>query len=190
MNHSPKYYLLTLLLICLPGAADEWRSVPTSSQLNYAVDFQGLPIEGQFKHFSVHYSATKNLLVTVDIGSADMSDDELNSEIAGADWFDAERFGKAVFSSDTIIKNSPSEGEFSAEGTLTLKGISKSVHVPFRWQQDSQQPNSASMMGQLVLQRSDFSIGIGDWSSGEQIGIDVSVSFSVLMQRQTEASTN
>ena len=133
MNHSPKYYLLTLLLICLPGAADEWRSVPTSSQLNYAVDFQGLPIEGQFKHFSVHYSATKNLLVTVDIGSADMSDDELNSEIAGADWFDAERFGKAVFSSDTIIKNSPSEGEFSAEGTLTLKGISKSVHVPFRW---------------------------------------------------------
>jgi len=42
------------------------------------------------------------------------------------------------------------------------------------------------MSGQLTLQRSDFSIGIGDWSSGEQIGIDVSVSFIVHMQRQTD----
>jgi hypothetical protein len=40
------------------------------------------------------------------------------------------------------------------------------------------------MSGQLVLKRSDFSIGIGDWSSGDQIGIDVNVSFSVVLQRE------
>jgi hypothetical protein len=55
--------------------------------------------------------------------------------------------------------------------------------VPFVWKQDTQNPDRATMSGQLVLKRSDFSIGIGDWSSGDQIGIDVSVSFTVEMQR-------
>jgi len=46
------------------------------------------------------------------------------------------------------------------------------------------------MSGQLILKRNDFSIGIGDWSSGEQIGIDVSVSFVVEMLRQVEELNN
>jgi hypothetical protein len=46
------------------------------------------------------------------------------------------------------------------------------------------------MSGRLVLKRSDFAIGIGDWSSGEQIGIDVNVSFAVQMQRQIDGPSH
>ena len=161
-----KSILLTLPLLCLPSTAEQWRSVTTDSQLNYEVTFQGLPIAGQFKRFSVICSPAAKLLVKVDVGSADMSDDELNSEIANADWFDT--------------------GRFIAAGNLNLKGVSEPVDVPFLWRQDAENPGRAIMSGQLTLQRSDFSIGIGDWSSGEQIGIDVSVSFIVHMQRQTD----
>jgi polyisoprenoid-binding protein YceI len=127
--------------------------------------------------------------VKVAIGSADMSDDELNSEIAGVDWFDVGRFDEAVFYSDELVTNSfvaesNSKENFIAEGSLNLKGVSEPVNVPFVWQPDTQNSDRATMSGQLVLKRSDFSIGIGDWSSGEQIGIDVSVSFSVVMQRE------
>jgi len=62
--------------------------------------------------------------------------------------------------------------------------------VPFDWQPDTQNPDRATMSGELVLKRSDFSIGIGDWSSGDQIGIDVSVSFTVVMQRQLQEPHN
>jgi len=62
--------------------------------------------------------------------------------------------------------------------------------VPFVWKQDTQNPDRATMSGQLVLKRSDFSIGIGDWSSGDQIGIDVSVSFTVEMQREAGETAN
>jgi len=65
----------------------------------------------------------------------------------------------------------------SPQASLNLKGVSEPVDVPFLWRQDAENPGRAIMSGQLTLQRSDFSIGIGDWSSGEQIGIDVSVSF-------------
>tara|TARA_B110000902_G_scaffold240232_1_gene289581 strand:- start:1071 stop:1553 length:483 start_codon:yes stop_codon:yes gene_type:complete len=150
----------------------------------YQVTFQGLPIEGRFTQFSVDYSQAEKLLVTVNIGSADMSDDELNSEIAGVDWFDVSRFDEAVFSSDDLAAVSNSKENFVAEGSLNLKGVSEPVNVPFVWQPDAQNPDRAIMSGQLVLKRSDFSIGIGDWSSGEQIGIDVSVSFTVVMQRE------
>ena len=190
MKYCSKAILLCLSLACLPSAADQWQSVLTNSQLNYAVTFQGLPIEGQFKQFSVTYSPAEKLLVQVDIGSADMSDDELNSEIAGGAWFDVGRFAEAIFSSESLVVSSNPIEDFIAEGSLNLKGVSEPVDVPFLWQQDSENPDRAIMSGQLILQRSDFSIGIGDWSSGDQIGIDVSVSFVVEMQRQVQELNN
>ncbi len=181
-----KSILLTLPLLCLPSTAEQWRSVATDSQLNYEVTFQGLPIAGQFKRFSVIYSPAAKLLVNVDVGSADMSDDELNSEIANPDWFDTGRFSEATFSSESLNAQSNASQDFIAAGNLNLKGVSEPVKVPFLWRQDAENPGRAIMSGQLTLQRSDFSIGIGDWCSGEQIGIDVSVSFIVHMQRQTD----
>jgi len=177
-------------MVCLPSVAEQWQSVPKNSQLNYEVSFQGLPIEGRFSQFSVDYIATEKLLVKVAVASADMSDDELNSEIVGVDWFDAGRFGEAVFSSDDLAAVSNSKENFIAEGSLKLKGVAEPVNVPFVWQPDSQNPDRATMSGQLILKRSDFSIGIGDWSSGEQIGIDVGVSFTVVMHRQVQEPAN
>ena len=85
-----------------------------------------------------------------------------------------------------LIAQSNASQDFIAAGNVNLKGVSEPVDVPFLWRQDAENPGRAIMSGQLTLQRSDFSIGIGDWSSGEQIGIDVSVSFIVHMQRQTD----
>ena len=184
MKDFARATLLSFFLICPFSHADQWQSVLTNSKLMYQVTFQGLPIEGRFTQFSVDYSQAEKLLVTVNIGSADMSDDELNSEIAGIDWFDTGRFGEAVFSSESLTATSDSNEEFIAAGSLNLKGVSEPVDVPFVWKQDTQNPDRATMSGQLVLKRSDFSIGIGDWSSGDQIGIDVNVSFSVVLQRE------
>jgi polyisoprenoid-binding protein YceI len=184
MKYFAKATLLSFFLICQSSYADQWQSVLTNNKLMYQVTFQGLPIEGRFTQFSVDYSPAEKLLVTVNIGSADMSDDELNSEIAGVDWFDTGRFGEAVFSSESLTATSDSNEDFIAAGNLNLKGVSEPVNVPFVWKQDTQNPDRATMSGQLVLKRSDFSIGIGDWSSGDQIGIDVSVSFTVEMQRE------
>ena len=190
MKYCLKAMLLSFLLICHSSSADQWQSVLTDSQLNYEVTFQGLPIKGRFTQFSVDYSPAEKLLVEVAIGSADMSDDELNGEIASADWFDVGRFGEATFNSESLAPNNSSNSELVAEGHLELKGTSQPVNVPFSWQQDPVDSNRATMSGQLVLKRSDFSIGIGDWSSGDQIGIDVSVSFTVVMQRQLQEPHN
>ena len=91
---------------------------------------------------------------------------------------------------DSFVAESNPKENFIAEGSLNLKGVSEPVNVPFVWQPDTQNPDRATMSGQLVLKRSDFSIGIGDWSSGDQIGIDVRVSFTLEMQRQAQGHSN
>ena len=177
-----KYLILTTYLfsqLCLASdsqRASEWQSDPAQSELTYSVSFEQLPINGQFKAFTVDYIAQQQLRVVVDITSVDMGNSDINQAIRDVDWFDIKSHSQAVFFSDEI--KVVSDIEFLAKGTLQLKGISQSVNVPFSWQPSA---DSVSMTGKLTLSRSDFAIGSPEWASGDQIGIDVDVSFAVKM---------
>ncbi len=184
---ASKYLALTLSVFCSLSTATDWQSDASQSQLSYAVSFEQLPLNGQFKEFAVDYTPREKLRVVVDISSVDMGNSDINDAIRDADWFDIKQHSQAVFFSDNI--NVVGEGEFMAEGTLQLKGIKKPVSVPFSWTPSistssisTKEPaRAANMSGKLILSRSDFSIGNKEWASGDQIGIDVSVSFDVQM---------
>jgi polyisoprenoid-binding protein YceI len=174
-----KYLALTALLICPFSTAVDWQSDPSKSELTYAVNFEQLPLNGQFKEFVVDYSHQQQLRVVVNISSVDMGNSDINEAIRDSDWFDIRQHSQAEFFSDTI--NTIGEDQFTAQGMLQLKGISKPVTVPFSWNPADAKPNCATMVGKLTLNRSDFAIGSQEWASGDQIGIDVTVSFDVQM---------
>ena len=44
--------------------------------------------------------------------------------------------------------------------------------------------DGVEMAGRVELQRLDFGIGTGEWSSGDEIGLDVTVEFRLTLQRQ------
>jgi polyisoprenoid-binding protein YceI len=173
-----KYLILTISFFSQLCAGGEWQSDPTpkNSELSYSVNFEQLPINGEFKEFSVDYIAQQQLRVVVDISSVDMGNADINQAIRDVDWFDIKSHRQAVFFSDEI--KAVGDNEFLAKGRLQLKGISQPVNVPFSWQPST---DSASMTGKLTLSRSDFAIGSPEWASGDQIGIDVDVSFAVEM---------
>ena len=189
---ASKYLALALGVFCSLSTATDWQSDASQSELSYAVSFEQLPLNGQFKEFSVDYTPRQKLRVVVDISSVDMGNSDINDAIRDADWFDIKQHSQAVFFSDNI--NAVGEGEFMAKGTLQLKGIKKPVSVPFSWTPSSsissistpatstkEPTRAAKMSGKLTLSRSDFAIGSQEWASGDQIGIDVSVSFDVQM---------
>lgn len=194
---ASKYLALALGVFCSLSTATDWQSDASQSQLSYAVSFEQLPLNGQFKEFSVDYTPRQKLRVVVDISSVDMGNSDINDAIRDADWFDIKQHSQAVFFSDNI--NAVGEGEFMAKGTLQLKGIKKPVSVPFSWTPSISTSSSstsssstpatstkeptraAKMSGKLTLSRSDSAIGSQEWASGDQIGIDVSVSFDVQM---------
>ena len=69
--------------------------------------------------------------MSVDLKGVDMYDPEFNAGIAGPDWLDVSNFPQAVFESERIEMITP--GQYLAIGTLTLKGNSETVTVPFHW---------------------------------------------------------
>ncbi len=116
--------------------------------------------------------------MTVDLRTADMGDPDMNAVLFDPAWFDVGQFTEAVYESDNLSQTSP--GEYVAAGTLNLKGISKTIDVPFSW---TQLDDAASMRGQFVLRRTDFDVGSGEWATDDAIGVDVSLAFVVQLQR-------
>jgi polyisoprenoid-binding protein YceI len=180
--------LLTAMLmaVCVPSAmAAQWTLAPDESQLEFVAIYQGQEVKGVFRRFDVNLGfepnapATGKLDVSVALASADMGSADINGAIHGDQWFAVASGPQAHFASTDIVIRSP--GHYIANGTLRLKGIARQVAVPFTW---SVAGNGAHMEGRLVLKRTDFGIGTGEWASGETIGLDVAVRFNVKLRRR------
>jgi polyisoprenoid-binding protein YceI len=175
--------LFAMLLTAAPTHAAEWK-LRDGSAFTFEASFEGSPAPGRFEQFELELAfdpvnaADGQLRVTVNLAAADMGDPDMNGIIADPFWFDVVSFPRAVFASERIEASAP--GEFTATGILTLKGMTQTVTVPFQW---SQNDARASMRGEFVLQRIDFNVGSGEWSTGDAIGIDVKLQFDLLLER-------
>lgn len=176
------YITALLCLVALPAAAGTWQ-LQDGSTFTFEASFEGAPLQGQFADFDVTLDFDPDqadaalLHVTVNLAGADMGDPDMNAAIAAPEWFDIDTYPQARFDSDDIVETSP--GSFVAHGVLVLKGAQRNIDVPFTW---SATGDLATMRGELTLKRSDFDIGSGEWASGDQIGIDVSLRFALQMQ--------
>ena len=129
---------------------------------------------GEFRSFDVHYIEGESLLVTVDLMAADMGDPDMNDVLADPAWFGSDSNPEAKFGAVSIRQTAP--GRFSADGLLTLKGVERAITVPFAWRSGD---GHATMSGKLTMQRTDYDVGSGEWSTGESIGLDVALRFDV-----------
>lgn len=173
--------LLLLCLLASPASAEQWRHSSAESRLHFAPSFEGLPINGEFRQFQVSMLSDQNqqpdsLVVRVEIASADLGSSELNEAIQMVDWFDSQRFAEASFVSEQITTTGK-DNQYIASGSLSLKAVQKTIQVPFSWQPSAS--GGIRLRGELQLDRGDFAIGSGEWSSGDQIGLGVSVWFDI-----------
>ena len=175
--------LLTLIASTQAGA-DEWRMLDDSEFL-FEASWEGTALPGRFTAFDVRLDTgdgrfdKASLIVTVDLAGADMDDPDITEAIAGDEWFGVAEYPQARYTSQSIIETAP--GEFRAEGELSLKGVTQAVEVPFTWSESS---GRAAMSGELVLDRTQFDVGSGEWASDESIGTAVRLSFKIDFVRQ------
>ena len=176
---------MMILMIAGAGAyAGEWR-MQGEGELLFQPTWEGETLSGRFGEFDVRLVtddqnlAGAALEVTVELASADMDDPDINEAIAGAEWFAVSEHPVATYTSDSLERTG--DGAYLASGHLELKGVRLPVDVPFRW---SRKGDRAEMSGELVVDRTRFDVGSGEWESGDTIGTEVRVSFSVVLERQ------
>jgi len=106
----------------------------------------------------------------VSIGSLTLG--SVTSEAMGPDFFDVETHPTAVFAAE--IK--PDDTAFVAEGTLTIKGNSVPVRLPFVLDLDG---DTAQMAGSLNVNRMDFGVGTSQADeSSLAFAVDIMVSLT------------
>lgn len=175
-----------LFTACVGSSASalDWTVNPATSELGFSATFEGSPAPGVLRTFNaaVRFDpdrlADSRIDVTIAVPSADMRSDDINKAIRGPDWFDVARFPTAEFRS-TQVRAAGANG-YVIVGTLTVKGIAKPIEVPFHWQGEG---DTATMNGEVAIDRATFKIGLGEWQSTKVIGAEVKVKFQLHLRR-------
>jgi polyisoprenoid-binding protein YceI len=127
--------------------------------------------------FSADNPAASKLDVVVETGSLDTGDKERDDTVKGADLMAVAKFPQARFTSTQITKTASG---YDAAGKLTLRGVSRDIHVPFSFRTADEQGKPAGyLLGKTTIKRLDFGVGQGDWKATEELGNDVAVSYSL-----------
>jgi len=166
-----------------PATATHYSIDPAKSSLEFSFVQAGAQNKGKFTKFPVTLDASADgtsasrLEVTVEMGTFDTDDKERNDTLKGPDLFDVAKFPQAHFIATQITKTATG---FDAVGKLTLRGVTRDLHVPFTLRVTKEQGHSvAYLAGRTTVRRLDFGVGQGDWKSTEWVGNDVTVSYSV-----------
>ncbi|MEM7732050.1 MAG: YceI family protein [Pseudomonadota bacterium] len=146
--------------------------------LSLGINQFGSDVTGSFEDWTaeITYADTPNVdgkqgRVDVTVNIASLSLGSVTDQAKGVDYFDAEAFPTATFAADIISGDSGPV----AEGTLTIKGQTVPVAMPFVLKIDG---STAEATGTVSLDRRDFGIGLGTTDEAT-LRFSVEVSFTI-----------
>lgn len=173
---------LLLALACIPAArAADYVQAPGST-LVFASSYDGETFTGRFGGFDTRLSfdpahpESGKLEVAITLAGTKSGNDDRDSTLLGADFFNAAKFGKATYSASTF--RALGNNQFAADGTLSLHGVSKPVTLTFTWTPGAQ----PVLSGKATVKRLDFGVGGGDWADTKTIPDAVAVSTKVVFK--------
>jgi polyisoprenoid-binding protein YceI len=174
------------LLPLAAGAADApaWTVDAAKSTLGFSGSQTGTPFSGTFQKFSAdialdpQHPETAKIRASVDLASASTGDAQKDAALPGSDWFDAASFPQATFETTAVKQTGP--GAYEATGTLTLRGVSRPVTLPFTLTVDG---DTAHAKGHADLVRTEFGVGQGAWSSDQYVALQVGVDIDITATR-------
>ena len=160
-------------------------TVSKGGKLAFTASWSGEALEGSFTRwsadilFSPEALDRSKLTVSIDTASAQTGDAQRDESLPSGDFFDTAAHPKATFTASKFRKTG--EGRYVADGTLSLRGVSKPLSLPFSLKIDG---DTATARGVTTLDRTVFGVGQGEWASTDQIAADVKVSFALTARRK------
>lgn len=156
-----------------------WRV--SSGTLDFAVKQMGAQVSGSFANFSadIRFDETpaegKHGSVTVTIDTASLTLGSVTKQALEAEFFDVATHPTAVFAADIL----PAATGYVAQGTLTLRGVTKPVALPFTL---TIAGDVATMAGTVSLDRRDFGMG-ASYGDEASVGFAVEVTVNLVADR-------
>lgn len=152
--------------------------VGKGGSLGFSARWNGEPVDGRFARwtasilFSPEALDASKIDVGIDLGSVDTGDGQRDGTLTGSDFFDTGKFAKATYRASKF--KALGGNRYRADGTLTLRGVSKSVPLNFTLDITG---DKARARGSATIDRTSFGVGQGDYASTAEIAGPVAVSF-------------
>lgn len=175
------FVLAFALALTAPAIAADYTQA-TGSSLVFASSYQGETFTGRFPGFVTKLSfdpkqlATSKLDVTIPLVSATTGVEDYDSELRGSAFFNASKFPQARYTATKF--RALGGNKFAADGTLSLRGISKPVTLAFTWT-----PGARPVLaGKATVKRLDFGVGSGEWADTELLPNEIAINTKVVLQ--------
>lgn len=167
-----------------------WQIDYDNSHIKFTAEQAGATFTGEWQQWSgkLQFSSTEleqaRFDVNIDINSVSSADIERDDTIRSLEFFNAAEFPQAQFRAQDFKANTYETGElkenensYTANGILTMKGLSHPVVLSFNVKQ---QGKNITLIGQSKLVRHAWNIGTGDWADPTWVGSDVEVNVKVV----------
>lgn len=167
------------------AAPAKWNVDPAKSSLTFVVSVTGQAVTGKFKAFGALIAfdpadlANSSAKITIPMDEAKTGDATRDAMLLKPAWFNILDFPQAVF--QTTAFTAKGSNKYEATATLTLKGATKTVTLPFTLDING---GVAVMKGETVLQRLAFGVGQGpDFASDAPVALTVKVMVNITARR-------
>lgn len=163
-----------LLALAPPAVAADYAAQPGSS-LGFTATYQGEAFEGRFGMFTPQIRFDPQALadsrfdVRIDLASAGTDNVERDEMLVGSEFFDAGTVPEARYTATRF--RALGGNRYVADGTLSLRGVSKPVPLAFTWTPGAK----PVLQGEAKLSRLAFQVGTGDWTDTDLLPDEVVV---------------
>ncbi len=160
-----------------PAEPRQWV-VASGGSLGFTARWNGDPVNGSFARWSANIVFDPQALdgstidVSIDLASVDTGDSQRDGTLTDSDFFDTSRFARATYRATRF--RALGGNRYRADGTLTLRGVSKPVPLDFTLDING---DRARARGTATIDRTAFGVGQGDYAGTAEIAGPVAISF-------------
>jgi polyisoprenoid-binding protein YceI len=165
-------------------AAEYTQVNATASTLSFTYDQFSSRVYGTFGKFEgtldfdTANPAAAHAGLTIQLDSIDAGSSDANEELKKPAWFDTSNSPVATFASTAV--RDLGGNRYSITGNLTLRGITQVVEVPVLLKSEG---GIGIFDGQLMLKRSAFKIGAGEFAD-TVVSDDINIRFRMVAPEQ------
>jgi len=176
---------IAMIAMSFPATAADWQVVPDESALGIIGHQNDVEFIGRFFDFDANIEfdpadpASASINVMIDMDSLDTDNPRRDDTIRGIELFYVAEFPTAEFAANGFLVEA--DGRYSTVGDLTIRDVTQSVTLPFTLTIEG---DRAHAVGEVTVNRIDFGVGQGSWSSPNPVSHDVTITIDIVADRQ------
>ncbi len=180
-----RFTALAATLALGPASGAQYTDVnATASTLSFNYSQMGSKLYGTFTRFvaslafDTEHPEAAQASLSIDLDSINPGSEDAKAELRKPAWFNTADYPTAIFQSTRV--EAQGDNRYLITGNLTLRGMTREVTVPVVL---TSQSGIGIFDGALVIKRSDFKVGAGEWADNV-VSDDIDVRFRMVVPQR------